>query len=357
MIRALVFLTLIAGVFAAQTGAAQSICGRFNLLEKDGKFVADFLNKYSLSTSLAPRRACGLPGETFAICQECSDPVTKEMADVIQPLYARRDHRAWHLGWHRFGIEMAILRLKSLGLDPLAPPATDWHKRCPILRPRRTTGEDLSGTPRTDAEIVAEWQNAGWMPKDDADGFIRSHNVFDGELAGEDFLYMHRQMIKMTQIELSYFGKACVAPWSDVPASVDDSAWPVPMKTSRDQDTAALETIRAMVAQLRDPAVLRGMSLNDLGHCINNTIHGGFHNVYSAPARCKSAEDESVECDDLLPSWSAPVNKHFWKLHGLVDDMIGRWLQAHGKSTINENCAGRADCHEWKGKFTGPMPK
>ena len=347
-------LTVLA-MFAGEA-SAQSICGSFNLLDKDGAFVADFLNKYSLGPS-GGRRACGLPGEAYAVCQACSDPITQEMAQVIQPLFARRDHRAWHRGWHRIGVELAIVHLRRQGVDPQAPPAADWHRRCPILRARRTSGsnEGTSGPERSEADILAEWKT--WLPEKGVDEFIHAHNVFDGELAGEDFLYMHREMIKMAQIELSYFGKSCIAAWREIPSGLDDAAWPVPAKASRSEDAASLETLRGMVAKLRDPALLRTMSLNDLGHCINSSIHGGLHNVYAGTPRCRGEDDESVECDDLLPSWSAPVNKHFWKLHGLVDDLIGDWLKAHGKTRLAEKCEGRKDCHEWRGKFTGPMPK
>ena len=345
---------------------AASVCGSFRLLDKKTPEIVDFIQNYSLSVA-KERRTCGLPGEEFPVCQACVTEYDAGMLGIVQPVFAQVNHRHWHNNWHQFGLDTSLLRLLSLGENPAYPAAPAWQKNCPILRPRGPA-PDLSTLPPPpdSAPLVAKWQASGWLPKDGLEKFVREHNVYDGELAGEDFLYMHRVMIKMMQLELSYYGKACVVGWKEIPKRTDDPSWPVPAKENgvpeaeqRARDQRALDLMQTMVATLRNPEQLKKMSLNDLGQCINSSIHGGMHSTFLGARKCQgeSDTDTAVSCDDLFPPWSSPVNKHFWKLHGLVDDLIGDWLRAHGKTSIAEDCQGRADCQEWRGKFTGPMPQ
>ncbi|WP_328224620.1 hypothetical protein OG272_45755 [Streptomyces sp. NBC_00104] len=169
--------------------------------------------------------------------------------------------------------------------------------------------------------------------------------------SGEDFLFMHRQMIAAVNEILAELGDPQyprVEGWPTVP-SPEDTAYPVPPPFDIPGDTGTAEAIRsaktqekfnqirAWEAEFTDPAKLRQMTLGRLGARIEFGIHNTMHLRWSAqmPEYRPGGDEFSIDprWDDASYNWladtySAHVNPIFWKLHGWVDARIDDWMAA-----------------------------
>ncbi|GAA4936162.1 hypothetical protein ACFPM3_06285 [Streptomyces coeruleoprunus] len=170
--------------------------------------------------------------------------------------------------------------------------------------------------------------------------------------SGEDFLYMHREMIADVDDILARLGDPQyprVEGWPAVPAP-DDPDYPVPPDFDipgapgltgaiRNAKTdASLDQLRAWEATSTDPAVLRQVTLGQLGAFLEYGIHNRMHLRWSAemPAYRPNEDPFTIgaQWDDARYNWladpySAHVNPAFWKLHGWVDARIDDWMAAN----------------------------
>lgn len=239
------------------------------------------------------RTQCGLPGESLPICSSCETSTSEAVMQVLRPMVGRPNHLNWHSGWHQM----------------------------------RTSKE-----------------------------FLRSR----AGLTGEDFFYMHRLMIKMVQLELAGAGQPCIAPWTELPNSVLDSTWPVPKKLDDTQVQKAeqeLKALRELHGKWRNPARLKNVSLDQLGRAIEPGLHQSLHNFYRGNPLCSREARAQGFCDDLIPPQTSPLNKYFWKIHGLIDELVGLWLTANGYQEISVQCDSRPGCYQWNGTWIGEYPK
>jgi hypothetical protein len=236
---------------------------------------------------------------------------------VVRPFVGAKDHLAWHANWHKVRTQK------------------DW-----------------------DAAGLITLRTKGYLPDSMTDEEFAKHLIY-GDKFGEDFLYMHRMMLKMVQLELAANGLDCIAPWTEIPAA-DDKLWPVPQVESgySDADDAerSLAMFRKQLNALKDPSYLKSVTLNKLGLKIEPVLHQSLHNFYSSIPACSPEAKTQGFCDDLLPIETSPLNKHFWKIHGLVDSLVGDWLQAHDYKEISIDCGDRAACYQWQGTWVGKYP-
>lgn len=170
------------------------------------------------------------------------------------------------------------------------------------------------------------------------------------DMAGIDFLYMHRQMIHMVNNWAStgnggghahHTKQQFVKGWLDIPWEHTDEVWPMPtvdLTSIRNQElfgsTKAPETT-ALLKGLCDDRFcnrswLRTVSLDKFGTDLEISIHGWFHMHWSSepPAQSNSLDTDN---DWLGSPFSSHVNKHFWKLHGWIDNRITAWADANGE--------------------------
>ncbi|MBM0105826.1 hypothetical protein JM946_13885 [Steroidobacter sp. S1-65] len=177
---------------------------------------------------------------------------------------------------------------------------------------------------------------------------------FEGEAQGGiDFLFMHRQMIQMVNawaaeaVPGGHAGHAhhhssspFVSGWLDIPWDHADPVWPMPAVDLSTADN------RAIFGNSKDPALtaeyrrrcserfqnrdwLRTVTLDAFGTELEFSIHGWFHMHWSAePPPNPNSLDVTNEW--LGSPLSSHVNKHFWKLHGWIDDRIRGWEDANG---------------------------
>jgi hypothetical protein len=192
---------------------------------------------------------------------------------------------------------------------------------------------------------------------------------------GEEFLYMHHQMISMVQEALAAAGKKCLTGWDKVPTP---DQWPLPAgsKLEGAKSEQTLRQLQAWDATLQDRAWLSRVSLSQLGWAVEFSVHNNLHMRYATddpPPGFEAASEiggAPIPYDGKFPAdwiydrpgydwladpYGAAVNPVFWKIHGYVDNLLGKWLDAHGYKTIAEDCEGRSDCYTWHGQWEGEV--
>jgi hypothetical protein len=194
--------------------------------------------------------------------------------------------------------------------------------------------------------------------------------------AGEDFLFMHRQMIADVNAVLATVGDPeyrRIEGWAVVPPPGDPD-YPVPPAWFNPSIQAflpisRLRRIKSHVFYYKrfvywqrlftDPSFLRRVSLGELGVLIELTIHNTMHLRWGAPPGSSFpspdlptlGETIPPEWDDprydfLVETYSSHVNPIFWKLHGWIDDRVEDWKLANGVFGNDF----------WKGTWVGKIP-
>lgn len=202
--------------------------------------------------------------------------------------------------------------------------------------------------------------NLAWIPPRpalDAAGLPLRNND-----SGEDFLFMHRQMIALVNNILTKVADPNyqrIGGWRRVPPP-EDTDYPVPaFPDSGLEEVKSVEYYDQYISrwerQYTDPDYLGSATLGQLGSDIEFSIHNDMHMRWAAPSpvgyRPTTAITWGIEArwddpayDYLGDTYSSHVHPIFWKLHGWVDDRIEDWKRAHAI----------ADEVEWKGAWVGP---
>jgi hypothetical protein len=214
-------------------------------------------------------------------------------------------------------------------------------------------GEKLNICRRCSDQLsTAEWSYARAFLSEQKHRFwhLSWHENFRKEPAfhGESFLFMHRQMIKMFNFEMTASGHGCLAPWSrtqDLGFTEDAEIF-----------DSQIMAIQKEEAKLNNLQYLEKVSLDQLGEDIMRALHVMYHSVYVATETeikksCQGDELTSSTCHDLGSNKSAHVDPYFWKFHGLIDSFIGKWLSAHGFKEISRDCGSNTKCYQWRGTY------
>lgn len=286
---------------------------------------------------------------SFNVCSSCSEVMTDDMVAVARPLLNSRAHKQYHWSWH--DIRGAAWRDAQLN-----PELNRVHSE-----------NQING-----------YLTSGWIDRTIYPNFrtwAQKHHINNSEISGEDFLFMHRKMLKMLNVELGGNGQPCMRPPSQLPASINDSRWPIPamqlpgMTAARRREIQAkLDEVRSMENELT-PQYMRGVSLGEMASKIEGGLHIALHQLFSTqqfggPRTCSgpvgdaAPTDFSDACNELIPTQSAVSNRHFYELHSYIDGFVGKWLDANRTryDRISENCGNDLRCYQWKGTWVGRMP-
>ena len=170
--------------------------------------------------------------------------------------------------------------------------------------------------------------------------------------SGEDFLFMHREMIKLVNQILNDVSDPQypkVEGWKIIPRP-DDLDYPVPPTwAGADPIFETTKSVEFFDNFLRwenrftNPNFLSQITLGGLGSRLEFSIHNMMHLRWSSQpipqerpfVDATSADTIDVQFDDpsydfLGDTYSSHVNPIFWKLHGWIDDRIEDWKNAHG---------------------------
>lgn len=227
--------------------------------------------------------------------------------------------------------------------------------------------------------IRQEFRNLGWEPP--RPSFLPNGDLNLTNNSGEDFLFMHREMIAHTNVALEAAADPNyqqVAGWTNVPAP-GDLEFPVPPTYAISQDgqeilnTSDIKSDEFFFSApgpdgsgggmqhwdvlLGSPQVLQGLTLGQLGSHIEFTIHNWMHMRFSSnpgdmrpdvrPDQTANIETrwDAVAYNWLGDTYSSHTANHFWKLHGLIDRRIDQWAAANNVQNI-----------PWIGTWVGKMP-
>jgi hypothetical protein len=194
--------------------------------------------------------------------------------------------------------------------------------------------------------------------------------------SGEDFLFMHRQMITMVREMYESAGIAPIGSWKVIPPpgqvsmEPDYSAKPVKLPPPGNPDGFAVmpnwaepgmeDDARRQGAvksdsyywshmfpasqKFQDSVYLATLTLSALGALIEWTIHNDMHMRWTSEpedpitgAKVPSGRDaldldpkwDSPNYDSLSEPYSSLANPVFWRLHGWIDERIDDWFAAH----------------------------
>ena len=227
---------------------------------------------------------------------------------MVRNMLTKREHRMHHYLWH--AVRDGWLRFDPVSCNDLKN--NGWEPLRPSLN---TTGQP-----------------------------IHTNN------SGEDFLFMHRQMIihvndMLTQIQDPTYPK--IEGWNNIPApgNID---YPVPIwidapdsiKNSKTDDFYS-NWMKPREDHYTNLSNLAQISLGELGSRLEYSIHNAMHLRWSSkPAEIRPSIDptnantidikwDNPIYDFLTDTYSSHVNPIFWKLHGWIDNRIEDWKQAH----------------------------
>lgn len=229
-----------------------------------------------------------------------------------------------------------------------------------------------NGWLRFNSATRAQLRDRGWEPPRPA--YDAQRALIEDNNSGEDFLFMHRQMIAAVRAKLREIGEPAdhwaVQGWRTIPRPADGD-YPVPpaWSSGNERFDRMLLTVKSgpfyenRIARWEDAftndAELRRMSLGVLGARIEDTIHNALHMRFCARPEAIRPNNGSVNDREIATSWdderydwlgdtySSHVNPVFWKLHGWVDDRIDQWARGNGVDP---------GAIPWKGKWVGQMP-
>lgn len=247
----------------------------------------------------------------------------KPLPPAVAAVFAERGHRLQHVVWH--------------SVRGMWPTLNDEKRR--------------------------RIETLGWKPPRVATEYLRGQSsrpvITNG--SGEDFLFMHRQMIVLFRDLMRRAGESPDVAWvvPPQPGDAEDAppAWEIPANRVLERRIRALKTDEYYWSRLRwwdrdfkDPSHLRTLSLGELGSLIEFSMHNDMHMRWSA----QPADPDTGRPGQGRPSWdidrrwdrpaydylgefySSHVNPFFWRLHGWVDDRIDDWFRAHEEAHPGE---------------------
>lgn len=232
--------------------------------------------------------------------------------------------------------------------------------------------------PELTAETKALIRAKGWAPPNERVPFDANGKLILDNFSGEDFLYMHRQMISEVNDLLARIADPNyqrITPWVSIP-DVSDSIFPVPPAWEYLDPSMPPEQQQRMTTRLRmlkgdqflndtmktweifytDRINLQLLSLGALGNMLEMTIHNNLHMRWASEPLGYMPSPNLDDTRDIDPKWDDPsydylgdtysshVNPHFWYLRGWVDACIDRWQEANNLPSI-----------QWTGTWAGKL--
>lgn len=117
------------------------------------------------------------------------------------------------------------------------------------------------------------------------------------------------------------------------------------------QKTVALTEVEAQ------PSYLKAHSIGEMGSSVSSSWHGQLHGIYDvSPPHVCNRGDARPYCDNMGSFYSSHVNEHFYKVHGLVDNYIDKWLEQNGYDIAAKDCTGKAKCFQWSASNWSSTP-
>ena len=231
-------------------------------------------------------------------------------------------------------------------------------------------------SPELTPEVRQFITDKGWAPPDGRAPFDANRRLILDNHSGEDFLYMHRQMIAEVNQLLAGLGEPPLQAWASIPTPGQNNDFPLPpawtyadpaeteegnaFMTERlkrvKSDEYYRDTIAVWESFYTNPSNLTRLSLGAFGNMLEMTVHNNLHMRwaseplgYMPSPNLQNTADIEKKWDDpkydyLGDTYSSHVNGVFWYLHGWVDRCIDLWARANRVTDI-----------QWKGTWAGKL--
>lgn len=255
--------------------------------------------------------------------------ITPEQQNVVDAIFGTRGHRVQHGLWHAMRSRSLDPKIREQIVHAYGPKSNPKNLLCPPPEKSDTTYNSV----------------------------------------GEDFLYMHHQMVMMLQTAFLDASLPCIRGWKSIAEEARDD------KFNWDGGPQSKSVLKRMLAldkeYFKNTEWLRSVTLSQLGWSLEITIHNTLHarwGALMAPVATtgnvtipvNGVFPENWPYDDKAYNWlpdpyGSALNPHFWKIHGYVDEVVYRWLAANGKTSISAQCSND-NCYEWQGTWTGIDP-
>jgi hypothetical protein len=342
-----------------------------------------------------PTVSCG-GGDEFKVCHSCVDRLTDEQWAKIQEMLGDPNFNNWHTSWHNEIFDASKANAAAAGLSPeefegesfffmhrnmirnvnanaaalgfpcMLPwnevPAVDsdpvWptydyvlaaetRKKCEALDPggvkqgkiKQYQEEYRTATRQIDLETNQKWDELA------NDATLTS----DERWAKQDELQSDsdRQKSVIKRQLLEKYGLT-IQDMKDLDRCV------------RNQDgfnSSSRERVRNSALSDADPAKLKSESMGRAGENINFDWHGSLHGIYNTIQDPKCRDDISpIYCSYMGSPTTSHKNIYFYKVHGLIDTYIDRWLKANGYEMADTDCTGKEKCYQWKATYLSQVP-
>jgi hypothetical protein len=309
-------------------------------------------------------RPAGAVFSFIAVRRDFPEPsLVIPLPEKLLAVLASRHHRLHHMVWHG---------VRNSWLDPQV---TDQQRK--------------------------QIADLGWAPPRPALDPIHSPMVDNS--SGEDFLFMHRQMV----LEVAEIMRSLKLPpiegWQSIPApgpvaiepqygsggsgalrppgNPDGFSVPLPWFDPTDEMSnrriAVVKSDHHFWARMRwwdrkckNPAYLSKLSLGELGSIIETSVHNDMHMRWASiprdpetglpiPSGRQDADItkkwDNPKYDFLGEFYSSHVNPVFWRLHGWVDARVNDWFAAHEAEHSGDVQRADVDGTPWfaVGKWVG----
>jgi len=212
-----------------------------------------------------------------------------------------------------------------------------------------------------------EIENLGWKPL-----FI-SFTYINGNInqpvmimgpTGEDFLWMHKRMIKKVDEIAANASSTWRVGWGWLGCPLPTSTeWPVPPVPTTIVDNIPSyaeylsyyktdefynNEILPREIKMNETAFLRSLTLGEFGTLIEYELHTYFHVRFAAynpvgyriqslhPTAYVDPMWDDPQYDYLADFYSAHANPTFWKIHGWIERVVHDWASAHGINYPNQ---------------------
>lgn len=275
----------------------------------------------------------------FAACNKVgwTNRITPDQQKIVTEIFATRSHRVQHALWHAMRGTVKPEERAQI-VKAYGPDADTEHPLCDF---------------------------PGHDPK-----------AADYSPVGEDFLYMHHQMVMILQDTFAKSGVACIKGWQDLKDA--ESFPPVGASETGPKSVSGFKYLQAMDEMyFQNEDWLRTVSLSEMGFALEISIHNALHVRYGSPLAKISVKgmvgNVQVPLDGVFPSdpklwpfddpaydwmpdpYGSAVNPYFWKVHGYVDNVLQRWLEANKFHVAKVDCTGVNKCYKWLGTWVGPI--
>jgi hypothetical protein len=135
---------------------------------------------------------------------------------------------------------------------------------------------------------------------------------------GQQFLVFHHEYVQRLRDNYLSQGLAAssIEPWYSLPPE---------MKNTANGWTTALQTAENNILALRNAAGQPFASLNEFGLYVENSYHNALHGIAATAYGGASCTATNTDC--IVKTLMSPKSTYFFKIHGLIDWHMKRFLQ------------------------------